>query len=103
MTAYLFDTTDYRSLEELSAALDRELAISSARSGVAVQPYALEDIGTENMATLWDGTLFITGRLAFPEAEGTLCLAAENALRELRRQAPGGVRIFEFLDEEDLG
>lgn len=103
MAAYLFDTTDYRSLEELSAALDREIAAASERIGVPIQGYSFEEVGMENVATLWDGTMFITGRLVFTEAEGTPYLAAENALRELRRQAPGGIRIFEFLDEDEIG
>jgi len=103
MVTYLFDTTNYRSLEELTVALDRELAASSGRLGMPVQPYSFEGVGMENVATLGDGTLFITGRLVFPEAVGTSRPAVEKALRELRQKAPGGIRIFEFLDADGLG
>lgn len=105
MVEYLFDTTQYHSLDELAGALDRELRASAERSGVEVPEYELLNCSVAEVATLWDGTLFISGLVRFDDGiEGTTqYLAADNAMKALHREAPGGIRIFEYLDAEELG
>ena len=104
MIEYLFDTTQYHSVDEFAQTLKRELRASASRSGVEAPEYELLNVATAEVATLWDGTLFISGVVRFTGGiEGTTqYLAAFNAMQALHQDAPGGIRIFEYLDTDDL-